>query len=55
MAKPTIVRIFYGSVIAVVAGLVLGFMAVWIAFVNDAFVMDGGRDCRHGRAGGRAA
>jgi len=41
MSKPTVVRIFYGSVVAVVAGLILGFLAVWGAFASGAFVMDG--------------
>lgn len=41
MSKPTVVRIFYGSVVAVVAGLILGFVAVWGAFASGAFVMDG--------------
>jgi hypothetical protein len=41
MSKPTVVRIFYGSVAAVVAGVILGFLAVWGAFVAGGFVMDG--------------
>jgi hypothetical protein len=41
MSKPTVVRIFYGSVVAVAAGLILGFLAVWGAFASGAFVMDG--------------
>ena len=41
MSKPTVTRIFVGSVVAVVAGLVLAFVAVWIAFANDSFIMDG--------------
>ena len=34
MSKPTIVRIFYGSVVAVAAGLILGFLAVWGALIT---------------------
>lgn len=41
MSKPTVVRLFIGSVIAVVAGLVLAFAAVWYAYAAGAFVMDG--------------
>lgn len=41
MTKTTVTRIFIGSVIAVVAGAVLAFVAVWLAFVNDVFVMSG--------------
>jgi hypothetical protein len=41
MTKPTISRLFVGGVVAVVAGLVLGFAAIWIAYANDVFVMNG--------------
>jgi hypothetical protein len=41
MSKPTIIRIFVGSALAVVAGAVLAFVSVWLAYVNDVFVMDG--------------
>lgn len=41
MSKPTVVRIFYGSLIAVVAGIIVAFFAVWAAFASGAFVMDG--------------
>ncbi|HKO32376.1 MAG TPA: hypothetical protein VJY85_01395, partial [Candidatus Limnocylindria bacterium] len=41
MSKSTVTKLFLGSVIAVIAGLVLGFAAVWYAYVNDAFVMSG--------------
>lgn len=41
MSKATVVRIFVGSVVAVVAGIVLAFAAVWLAFANGVFVMDG--------------
>lgn len=41
MSKATVTRVFLGSVAAVVAGAVLAFAAVWIAFANGAFVMSG--------------
>jgi hypothetical protein len=41
MSKPTVTKLFLGSVIAVIAGAVLGFAAVWYAYLNDAFVMNG--------------
>jgi hypothetical protein len=41
MAKSTVTRLFVGSVIAVVAGLVLGFVAVLVAFASDSLVMSG--------------
>ena len=41
MTKSTITRLFVGSVIAVVAGLVLGFTAVLVAFASDSLVMRG--------------
>jgi len=41
MSKPTVTRLFLGSIIAVIAGVALGFAAVWWAYINDAFVMDG--------------
>ncbi|HET6380784.1 MAG TPA: hypothetical protein VFH63_07075 [candidate division Zixibacteria bacterium] len=41
MSKPTINRLFAGSVLAVVAGMLVAFVAVWLAFLADAFVMDG--------------
>jgi hypothetical protein len=41
VSKATVTRIFLSSVVAVVAGAVLAFAAVWIAFVNGAFVMSG--------------
>jgi hypothetical protein len=34
-------RVFLGSVIAVIAGAILAFAAVWIAYANGAFVMNG--------------
>jgi len=41
MSKATVVTIFVGSVIAVIAGAVLAFAAVWIAYANGVFVMEG--------------
>jgi hypothetical protein len=41
VSKATVTRVFMGSVIAVIAGAVLAFAAVWIAFANGAFVMSG--------------
>jgi hypothetical protein len=41
MSKPTVVKLFIGSVVAVVAGAILAFAGVWYAYANGAFVMDG--------------
>jgi hypothetical protein len=41
VSKPTVIKFFLGSVASVIAGAVLAFMAVWIAFANGAFVMNG--------------
>lgn len=41
MTKATVTRVFLGSVVAVVAGALLAFAAIWIAYVNGAFVMRG--------------
>jgi hypothetical protein len=41
MSKATVTRVFLGSVIAVIAGAILAFAAVWIAYANGAFVMRG--------------
>lgn len=41
MTKTTVTRVFLGSVVAVIAGAVLAFAAVWIAYANGAFVMSG--------------
>lgn len=41
MTKSTVTRLFVGSVIAVIAGAVLAFAAVWLAFANGAFEMSG--------------
>jgi hypothetical protein len=41
MTKTTVTRLFIGAVLAVVAGAVVAFAAVWLGFVNDVFIMDG--------------
>jgi hypothetical protein len=41
MSKPTVVRVFVGSVIAVIAGILLAFGAVWAAYASGVFVMSG--------------
>jgi H+/Cl- antiporter ClcA len=41
VSKTTVTRVFLGSVVAVIAGAVLAFAAVWIAYANGAFVMSG--------------
>ena len=41
MSKTSVTRFFVGSLIAVAAGLVLGFVAVIAAFQGGAFVMEG--------------
>ena len=41
MSKGAVTKIFLGSVAAVVAGAVMAFAAVWIAYASGAFVMRG--------------
>jgi len=41
VSKATVTRVFLGSVVAVIAGALLVFAAVWIAYANGAFVMSG--------------
>jgi H+/Cl- antiporter ClcA len=41
VTKATVTRVFLGSVVAVFAGAVMAFAAVWIAYANGAFVMSG--------------
>ena len=41
VSKVTVTRVFLGSVAAVIAGAILAFGAVWIAYANGAFVMRG--------------
>lgn len=41
MSKPTITKLFVGSLIALVAGIVLTVFGVLLAFANGSFVMSG--------------
>ena len=41
MSKPTVVKLFVGSAVAFVAGVLLALGAVWFAYANGAFVMSG--------------
>ena len=41
MSKGTVTRLFVGSVVAIVAGILLGLTAVIAAFANGVFVMSG--------------
>lgn len=41
MSKATVTRLFIGSVIAVTAGAIVAFVAVWLAIANDVFVTAG--------------
>lgn len=41
MTKAVVTRLFLGGIVAIVAGLVLGFSAVWAAYSAGGFVMDG--------------
>lgn len=41
MSKPTVVRLFVGSVVAVLAGIILGFSAVLVALASESLVMEG--------------
>ena len=41
MSKTTVTRLFIGSGIAIVAGALLSFVAIWLAIANDVFVMSG--------------
>jgi len=41
MSKPTVVKLFVGSAVAFVAGILLALGAVWFAYANGAFVMSG--------------
>lgn len=41
MSKATVTRVFLGSAVAVIAGALLAFAAVWIAYANGAFTMSG--------------
>lgn len=41
MSKSAVTKLFVGSIVAIVAGVVLGIAAVIAAFANGAFVMSG--------------
>ena len=41
MSKSTVTRLFVGGIVAVFAGIVFGFVALWIAFAGGAFQMNG--------------
>ena len=41
MAKSTVTRLFFGGIVAAIAGVVFGFLAVWAAYASGAFVMSG--------------
>ncbi len=41
MTKAVVTRLFLGGIVAIVAGLILGFGAVWAAYAGGGFVMDG--------------
>ena len=41
MSKSTVTKLFLGGIVASVAGLVFGFLAVWVAYASGAFVMSG--------------
>ena len=41
MSKATISRLFIGSMVTVVAGVILAIAAVTVAFANGVFIMDG--------------
>jgi hypothetical protein len=41
MSKATVVKLFVGSAISVVAGALLAFVTVWIGYANGVFVMEG--------------
>ena len=41
MSKTTVTRLFIGSGIAIVAGALLSFAAIWLAISNEVFVVSG--------------
>lgn len=41
MPKATVTGLFIGGGLAIIAGAMLAFGAIWIAVANDVFVMDG--------------
>lgn len=41
MTKPTVTRVFVGSLLALFGGLILMFAAMWAAYANGALIMNG--------------
>ena len=41
MTKPTITRLFLGSIVAAIAGGILTLLAIYLAFVNGVLIMEG--------------
>jgi hypothetical protein len=41
VSKPTVTRLFIGGVVAIAAGLILGFAALWAALAGGLFVFGG--------------
>ena len=41
MAKSTVTGLFFGGIVAAIAGVVFAFLAVWAAYASGAFVMNG--------------
>ena len=41
MSKSTVTKLFVSSAFAVIAGALLAFAAIWFAYANGAFVMNG--------------
>jgi hypothetical protein len=41
VSKATVIRLFVGSVIAILAGVILGFAAVLIALASDSLILEG--------------
>lgn len=41
MTKHTVARVFVGSLLAIVGGLILSFVAIWVAYANGALTMNG--------------
>ena len=41
MSKSTVIKLFVSSAFAVIAGALLAFAAIWFAYANGAFVMNG--------------
>jgi hypothetical protein len=41
MTKSTVTRLFVGGIASVFAGIVFGFVALWVAFAGGAFQMSG--------------